>query len=122
GAARAAEERRFVMPRTAVEEVLAGIWRDVLQVDRVGATDDFFDRGGHSLLATQVMWRVYETFQVELPLRQLFESATIEHFAAALERADPVPGRIQAVARVRQRVSRLSPEEVQRLLREKSVG
>jgi len=122
GAARAAEERRFVMPRTAVEEVLAGIWRDVLQVDRVGATDDFFDLGGHSLLATQVMWRVYETFQVELPLRHLFESPTVEHFAAALERADPRPGRVEAVARVRQQVGRMSADDVQRLLREKTAS
>ncbi len=122
GTAGPADDRRFVAPRTPVEDVLGGIWREVLQVERVGATDDFFDLGGHSLLATQVMWRVYETFQVELPLRQLFESPTVEHFAAALERAEPAPGRIRAIADLRQRVSRMSPDEVQRLLREKSAG
>ncbi|MDE3155803.1 MAG: amino acid adenylation domain-containing protein [Acidobacteriota bacterium] len=119
---RPGDARRFVEPRTAVEAVLAGIWRDVLQAERVGATDDFFALGGHSLLATQVMWRVFEAFRVELPLRQLFESPTIEHFAAALERADPVPGRLAAIAELRQQLDGMSAGDVERLLREKTAG
>ena len=56
--------KAFVAPRTAVEEVLAGIWADVLHVEKVGVYDDFFELGGHSLLATQVVSRVRDVFQI----------------------------------------------------------
>ena len=61
--------------RHAVEELLAGIWADVLQVEQSGMHDNFFDLGGHSLLATQVMSRVRDAFQTEVAVRTLFESA-----------------------------------------------
>ena len=70
-------ETPFVAPRTPVEEVLAGIWSEVLGIERVGIYDNFFDLGGHSLLATRIVSRVNEFFQVQLPLRSLFESPTI---------------------------------------------
>src|SRR6185436_14387479 len=65
-------EQDFVAPRTPTEELLADIWMQVLNVERVGVYDNFFDRGGHSLLATQLVSRVRETFRVEMPLRTLF--------------------------------------------------
>ena len=67
-----APRRAGLAPRTPVEEVLAGIWAEVLGVERVGAADSFFDLGGHSLLATQVMSRLRSAFGVEMPLRDLF--------------------------------------------------
>ena len=70
-------EKTFVAPRTPDEELLAGIWAEVLGIERVGVHDNFFDLGGHSLLATQVMSRLRDTFEVELSLRELFESPTI---------------------------------------------
>ncbi|HEC84258.1 MAG TPA: amino acid adenylation domain-containing protein, partial [Thioploca sp.] len=70
-------ENTFVAPRTPEEELLAGIWADLLGIERVGVHDNFFEIGGHSLLATQVMSRLRDTFAVELPLRLLFESPTI---------------------------------------------
>src|SRR6185369_480375 len=78
-------ENVFVAPRTAVEELLVDIWVQVLGIDRVGITDDFFDLGGHSLLATQIVSRVREAFHVELPLRDLFESPTIAGLAENIE-------------------------------------
>jgi acyl carrier protein len=77
----------FVAPRTPVEEVLAGIWAAVLGLEQVGIHDNFFELGGHSLKATQVMSRLRHTFQVELPLRTLFEMPTIAGLAEAIEQA-----------------------------------
>ena len=67
----------FVAPRTPAEESLATIWKEVLRLDRVGVYDHFLELGGNSLLATQVISRVLDTFQLELPLRSLFGEASI---------------------------------------------
>ena len=70
--------RTYVAPRTSVEEELAAIWSEVLGVEKVGVYDNFFELGGHSLLATQLISRVREIYHVDLPLRKLFESPTID--------------------------------------------
>ena len=67
----------FVAPRTELEEDLAGLWAEILKVERVGINDNFFDLGGHSLLATRLMFRLRESFNVDIPLRALFEAPTI---------------------------------------------
>ncbi|MDY7093925.1 MAG: phosphopantetheine-binding protein, partial [Acidobacteriota bacterium] len=73
-------------PQGALEQVLAQAWAEALQVPRVGRDDSFFDLGGHSLLALQVLTWVRETFEVELPIRQLFEQPTVAGLARALRR------------------------------------
>jgi amino acid adenylation domain-containing protein len=75
------------LPRSAAEELLAGIWAELLGRDRIAMDDDFFAIGGHSLLATQVVARVRSAFGVDLPLRELFEAPTLEGFAARVEEA-----------------------------------
>ncbi|HET6978705.1 MAG TPA: amino acid adenylation domain-containing protein [Pyrinomonadaceae bacterium] len=70
----------YVAPRTPHEEMVAAIWAEVLNLARVGATDNFFHLGGHSLLATRVMARVRKAFGIELPLHKLFEAPTVVRF------------------------------------------
>src|SRR5207245_7373136 len=71
--------------RTATQEILAAIWAEVLKLDQIGVEDNFFELGGHSLLATQVVARIRQTFQVELPLRALFEAPTLAGIAIRVE-------------------------------------
>ncbi|HEY7216577.1 MAG TPA: amino acid adenylation domain-containing protein, partial [Thermoanaerobaculia bacterium] len=80
-------ETGYVPPRTPVEEILAGIWAELLGLDRVGPADQFFELGGHSLLATQVMSRLRVAFDVEMPLRDLFEAPVLADLAARIEAA-----------------------------------
>ncbi len=77
----------YVAPRTAVEELLAAIWCEVLKLDRVGINDNFFELGGHSLLAMRLMARARDAFQAELPLRALFEAPELGELAARVEAA-----------------------------------
>src|SRR5215212_7295229 len=79
--------KSFEAPRTPVEEMLAGIWAELLRVERVGASDNFFDLGGHSLLATQLVSRLREVFQVEISLRSLFEQGTLADLGQKIEAA-----------------------------------
>ena len=86
----------FIAPRTPVEELLAGIWMDVLRVEQAGINDSFFELGGHSLLATQVISRVRSTFQIEVPLRALFETPTVAGLAETISAAISAGERLQA--------------------------
>jgi acyl carrier protein len=86
-------EQEYVAPRTPIEELIAGIWAEVLGLPRVGVCSDFFELGGHSLLATQVVARVRQTLDVDLSVRALFEARTVEELTltvaeSLLDRAD----------------------------------
>ena len=94
----------YVAACTPVEEVLCGMWEQVLRVERVGVFDNFFELGGHSLLATQIISRLKEAFQVEIPLRALFEAPTVAEFSkitqAAIQKQHELPvTSIEAAAR-----------------------
>nr|WP_275899245.1 non-ribosomal peptide synthetase [Pyxidicoccus caerfyrddinensis] len=83
----ASDAKDYVAPRTPTEERVAELFSQLLHVERVGATDNFFDLGGHSLLATQAISRIRAAFGVELPLRALFESPTVEGVARLIDAA-----------------------------------
>jgi amino acid adenylation domain-containing protein len=75
----------FIAPRTEIEELVAQVWREVLKVENVSVYDNFFELGGHSLLATRVIARLRTNFNIDLPLRKLFELPTV---AALAEHVD----------------------------------
>ncbi|MDH3317904.1 MAG: methyltransferase, partial [Gammaproteobacteria bacterium] len=81
GQTRLAAAGEYVAPRTATEEILAGIWAEVLGLERVGVEDNFFDLGGHSLLAMQVVSRVRDKFKLHFLLQAIFEEPTVKGFA-----------------------------------------
>jgi acyl-coenzyme A synthetase/AMP-(fatty) acid ligase/acyl carrier protein len=74
----------YLAPRTPIEKLLAEIWSEVLAVEKVGIHDNFFELGGHSLLATQVLSRIRDALQMDIPLRLLFESPTVSDMAEAI--------------------------------------
>jgi amino acid adenylation domain-containing protein len=74
------------VPRDPVEEIVAGIWCEVLKLPVVGRTDNFFNLGGHSLLVTHVIMRVGDVLKVELPIRSLFEAPTVADFSELIKK------------------------------------
>ncbi|HEU4452177.1 MAG TPA: amino acid adenylation domain-containing protein, partial [Longimicrobium sp.] len=74
-------------PRTPTEEILAGIWGELLGMEGVGADDEFFALGGHSLLATRLVSRIREAFGVEMPIRAVFEDSVLSALSARVDEA-----------------------------------
>lgn len=87
GAAGILTRPEHVAPRTAVEATLAGIWSQILRVERVGAHDGFYELGGDSFLALRLVSSIRTTLAVDLPTRALFEAPTLEGLAARVELA-----------------------------------
>ena len=97
----------FVAPRDETEERVAGLWQELLGLEKVGITDNFFELGGHSLLGVQLLSRIREAFQVELSMRALFESPTVEVMTVAILEAS---------------ASQLDPEALEAMLSELEQG
>jgi len=121
----------FVAPRTPVEEIVAGMWSEVLGIEGIGVHDNFFELGGHSLLATRVISRLSGAGYKGLPLRSLFEKPTVAELALLIEqtqqpqhsepqetiKAQP-RGRKKA-SHLLEKIGQLSELEAKRLLNEK---
>jgi len=119
-AARADHE--VIPPQGPVEEVLAGIWTELLDLDQVGRDSSFFELGGHSLLATQVVSRVLDLLSVELQVRQIFETPTIAELAAALLENSAQPERLEKMASLVLQLSQLTDDEAASLVHEGSIA
>jgi acyl carrier protein len=78
-------EKTYVPPRSETEQRVAAIWQEVLKVEKVGVYDNFFELGGHSVLATQVISRINHLFSMQLPLKSLFETKTMDILANLID-------------------------------------
>lgn len=106
----------YVGPRTPTEEVLAGIWSEILGIKNIGVSQNFFESGGHSILATRVVSRVRDVFNIDLPLRSMFESPTVEGVATALVRHSNNANELENRAKLLLEVAKLSGPEVDSML------
>jgi amino acid adenylation domain-containing protein len=105
----------YVPPRGDLEQLLAGIWAEVLRAERIGAHDSFFELGGHSLLATLAVSRIGEALAIEVPLRRMFEAPTIALLAARLRQDTGPANDLDAAARLVMELLALSDAEVEAL-------
>ena len=117
GEERSALMAAYASPRTPLEEMLAGLWAELLHLERVGINDDFFTGlGGHSLLATQLRSRIRDTLGIDVPLQRIFEAPTVASFAEALAGGDRERARLERMAEHLMRLEGMSDEEVERML------
>jgi amino acid adenylation domain-containing protein len=119
--------REHLAPRTPQEELVSGIWKEVLRQDNIDIRQNFFHLGGHSLMATQMASRLAQVAGVDVPVSAIFENPTIESLAAALRTGTPTtPAPEDSITRLEttrarellSRIEELSDEEVEKLLRE----
>jgi phthiocerol/phenolphthiocerol synthesis type-I polyketide synthase E len=94
----------YAAPRTELEEIVAGLWQDVLGLADIGVNDDFFELGGHSLLAIQLLGRLRDGFGLDLPMRIIFEAPTIAALSDTIEE------------RLVEQIESLSDDEADRLV------
>jgi amino acid adenylation domain-containing protein len=115
---RRGEAAEYVAPRTAVEQVVAGVFAELLDLERVGLGDDFFALGGHSLLATRAVARLQQVFRIKVPLRDFFGASTVEAVAALLVAKEPAPGRTEKIARLLQSIDAMPAEALRTAARQ----
>jgi len=108
----------YVAPRTPIEKELAKIWAEVLSTDEVGIHDDFFDLGGHSLSATRIISRVIATFELQLPVRALFDSPTVAAMSVVISSKEGQKADEEELKRLLSEVESLSEETAEELLAE----
>jgi len=106
----------FVAPRTPAEEILTGIWAEVLGIDHVGIHDNFLELGGHSLKATQIISRVINRLRVELPVKSLLEAPTVAEMAAVIAEHEGKKLGQTEMESVLTELESLTEEEAERLL------
>jgi amino acid adenylation domain-containing protein len=110
------EDHAHVSPRTPVEQELVGMWGEVLGVEKVGVTDNFFDLGGHSLLATQLVSRVRKTFHTEVSLKDLFDTPTVADVAVIIAQNLAGKETEEEMAKMLQELEGMTEKEVQGIL------
>jgi acyl carrier protein len=102
----------YIAPRNDTEEQLARMWREVLEAERVGVEDDFFELGGDSIAATQLISRINDAFAVNLSLSAFFDSPTIAQMSLVLVQAQAGQADADEIARLLAEIRQGSGSEV----------
>lgn len=111
--------RDFTPPRNRFEEAVVSIWGEALGISQVGIHDNFFELGGHSLVATQIISRLSGHFELELPLRTLFENPSVAQLAEQIARIQDQQVELEN-ERLLDMLEKLSDEEVQAVLKQRT--
>jgi len=111
-----ADERDETEPRTPLEELLVGIWSQILGLEWVGIHDNFFWIGGHSLLATQLLTRMQNVLGIYIPLQLIFDAPTIATFAEELLKNENTRESVEKAIDLLLSVAELSEDEVAAML------
>ncbi|WP_409269826.1 phosphopantetheine-binding protein, partial [Pseudomonas sp. KCJK9044] len=110
-------QQAYVAPQTPLQEQLAQVWQTLLKLERVGLHDNFFDLGGHSLLATQMLMQIRQQLGLDVPLKVLFQSDSLEQFAEQVKQlqtdVQPVEDEL---AKSLEALKRLSAQELESLI------
>ena len=106
----------YAPPATTTEEQLTSIWSEVLSVDQVGIHDNFFDLGGHSLAASRVISRVIQAFQIELPIKALFDSPTITEMAVVITKNQSKQASDEDLAQMLRELEVMTEDDARKLL------
>lgn len=108
--------------QNTLREVLVSVWSSVLNMEKIGIQDDFFELGGDSILATQMISRLREMFQVDLPAVAIFDAPTVEKLAQFMIEHELRPGLTEKTALLLKQIEGMSEEEVARRLDSKRVS
>jgi acyl carrier protein len=112
----------YLQPRNDTERRIAEMWGELLGIEQVGISDNFFDLGGHSLLATQLLSRLREAFAVECPLQQLFAGPTVAELADAVLKARVAVASAEQLSEILGEIRGLSDEAIERRLAANAGG
>ena len=112
----------YMDARSNVELELVRIWQEILEIRPIGIYDNFFALGGHSLAASRVIARVIQNFQLELPIKALFESPTVAQMAKVIEQNRARMATPEDLEQLLKELEAMSEKDAQRLLVEESVG
>jgi acyl-coenzyme A synthetase/AMP-(fatty) acid ligase/acyl carrier protein len=114
------DEASYLAPRTPIEAQVAAIWSEILGVEHVGVTDNFFELGGHSLLATRVISRIRDVFQLEVPVRGIFETPTVAGLAEIIVQMVAERTGSEEMSTILTELQHLSEDEAQTMLANKT--
>jgi acyl carrier protein len=106
-------------PQTTLREVLSSVWATSLGIEKVGIEDNFFELGGASVVATQIVSRLRQMFQMDLPAVLLFDTPTIEKLACYMIEHEARPGLTEKTATLLKQIDGMTEEEVARSLQSK---
>jgi amino acid adenylation domain-containing protein len=110
----------YIQPHSPIERVVADIWAAVLNVDRIDMNDNFFDLGGHSLLAIRLTARLKDTFQMDFPVRMVFEARTMAEYCQMMLDQALDRGRVERISQLMVELANISDDEAGRLLQKKT--